>query len=187
VLALTWPDVTVFVVALLFGVRTVLFGLSQPMSVFRRWRQPAAAAAETPEPERRTGLQRGLRITTRAAGLVVAWALLAVSLALRSEEIEVPAFYDSPGNVPDTPGELLRSETFDAVPGNAQGWRILYTTTTSNGEPAVGSAFVMAPEREPSASSTTWNCRSRQWCGATLKAATRHCGLASSPTITPPT
>jgi len=145
VLALVWPDVTVFVVAVLFGARTVLFGLSQLLSLVKRWRQPAAEAA-APEPDP-SGFRRGLRLATRAVGLVVALILLGISVLVHEEE--VPAFYDTPATVPSTPGELLDSESFDGVPDNAQGWRILYSTTTTNGDPAVGSAFVMAPEDPP--------------------------------------
>jgi uncharacterized membrane protein HdeD (DUF308 family) len=105
VLALSWPDVTVFVVAVLFGARTVLFGLSQLLSVYKRWRQPAAAAAVAPaEPERRSWLRLGLRIGSRAVGLLVALALLGVSVALRGDDTSIPDFYDTPATVPTPPG-----------------------------------------------------------------------------------
>lgn len=49
--------------------------------------------------------------------------------------------------VPAAPGVLLRQESFERyVPANARGWRILYTTTRSDGTPALGSAIVMAPK-----------------------------------------
>ena len=150
VLALTWPDVTVLVVAVLFGARTVLFGLSQLLSVFRRWRHPSADT-EPSAPRPRGWFGRGLRLVTRLAALVVALGLLAVSVAIRNEVDEVPAFYDTPDPVPTTAGALLRSEPLDsALPDNAQAWLILYSTTTTGGEPAVGSAFVLAPEDLPS-------------------------------------
>lgn len=57
------------------------------------------------------------------------------------------AFYDAPANVPAAPGALLRQELFERyVPANARGWRILYTTTRSDGSPALGSAIVLAPK-----------------------------------------
>jgi hypothetical protein len=60
----------------------------------------------------------------------------------------VPAFYNSPSTIPTTPGELLRSESMTgSIPSDAQAWRILYSTKTSVGAPAVGSAFVLAFER----------------------------------------
>jgi len=146
VLALSWPDITIFLVGLLFGVRTVLFGLSQLVAVYRRWRQPALeAAAAVEEPPSR--FRRGLRIATRSLALILALLLLAVSVAFRRQKTEVSAFYDTPDPVPSTPGELLDREPLDAdLPDNAQAWRILYSTTSSVGEPAVGSAFVLAPD-----------------------------------------
>jgi uncharacterized membrane protein HdeD (DUF308 family) len=146
VLALAWPDVTVFVVAVLFGARTVLFGLSQLLALVKRWRQPAAEAAP-PEPERPSGFRRALRLATRVVGLLVALLLLAVSVLVHEDE--VPAFYEEPASVPSTPGELLDSESFDAGPDDVDGWRILYSTTDSNDEPTVGSAFVIAAQDRP--------------------------------------
>lgn len=57
------------------------------------------------------------------------------------------AFYAAPAMVPSAPGALLRQESFERyVPADARGWRILYTTTRSDGTPALGSAIVMAPK-----------------------------------------
>ena len=81
--------------------------------------------------------------------LLVALALLGVSVALRGDETSIPELYDTPETVPTTSGELLGSESFDGVPDDAQGWRIAYSTKTTLGEPAVGSAFVMAPKDPP--------------------------------------
>jgi uncharacterized membrane protein HdeD (DUF308 family)/acetyl esterase/lipase len=150
VLALSWPDVTVLLVAVLFGARTVLFGLQQLISLVKRRRQPAEEAAAAPEPERPSRFRRGLRIATRSAALLVALALLGGSLALHSGDEEVPEFYDTPATVPSTPGELLDTEALDSeLPDGAEGWRILYSSTGTLGEPAVGSAFVLAAEDPP--------------------------------------
>jgi len=55
------------------------------------------------------------------------------------------AFYVSPADRPAGPGALLRQEAFvRGVPADAQAWRILYTTTRSDGTAAVASAIVMA-------------------------------------------
>lgn len=57
------------------------------------------------------------------------------------------AFYAAPGMIPTEPGVLVRQEPLERyVPANARGWRILYTTTRSDGSPALGSAIVMAPK-----------------------------------------
>ena len=56
------------------------------------------------------------------------------------------AFYAVPVAGSSPPGVLLRQEPFERyVPANARGWRILYTTTRSDGSAALGSAIVMAP------------------------------------------
>jgi pimeloyl-ACP methyl ester carboxylesterase len=55
------------------------------------------------------------------------------------------AFYVPPADRPAGPGALLRQEAFvRGVPDGAQAWRILYTTTRSDGTAAVASAIVMA-------------------------------------------
>lgn len=60
------------------------------------------------------------------------------------------AFYEPPGDVPSEPGVLLRSEPFaQGVPAGAEGWRILYTTTRGEDRPAVASAVIVTPIRQP--------------------------------------
>jgi uncharacterized membrane protein HdeD (DUF308 family)/acetyl esterase/lipase len=144
ILALSWPDLTVLVVAVLFGARTVLFGLSQLFS-FIPWRRKRPA-----EPQRRGWFRRGVRVVTRLAALVVALALLGISTAIRSNTTKVPKFYDWTAAVPTTPGTLLRSEPMTgSIPNDTRAWRILYSTKTSLGDPAVGSAFVLASKDLP--------------------------------------
>lgn len=151
VLALSWPDVTVFVVGVLFGARTVLFGLAQLVAVVERWRHPmrvAAAVAAPPGP--RSGLRRFTHLAGRSLALLVALVLLAGSVAARRDEATVPEFYDTPATIPATPGELIRSQPFTTdVPDNAEGWLILYSTTTVDGKTAVASAIVLVPEDPP--------------------------------------
>jgi uncharacterized membrane protein HdeD (DUF308 family) len=165
VLALSWPDVTVFVVAVLFGARTVLFGLSQLFSVYKRWRQPAAAAATAPEPEQRSWFRRGLRIGTRAVALLVALALLGVSVALRGGETEVTAFYDTPETVPTTPGDLLDTEPLDRS----------YRTTRKDGgsstAPRVRSASLRSAAPSCSPPRICPRVRARSSCGRMARSA----------------
>ena len=64
------------------------------------------------------------------------------------------AFYDVPGKVPPQPGALLRQERLldRVMPVGAQAWRIQYTTTFSDGTPAIAVATVLAasqPARIP--------------------------------------
>jgi pimeloyl-ACP methyl ester carboxylesterase len=58
-------------------------------------------------------------------------------------------FYQVPGP-PAQPGVLLRSEGFSrGVPSGARAWRILYTTTRADGDPALASAIVLLSLRAP--------------------------------------
>ncbi len=83
------------------------------------------------------------RVIKRAVVVLVALAALGWWLA---RAVTPAAFYAAPATVPSTPGALLRQEPFERyMPANARGWRILYTTTRSDGTAALGSAIVMAP------------------------------------------
>jgi uncharacterized membrane protein HdeD (DUF308 family)/pimeloyl-ACP methyl ester carboxylesterase len=139
-LALIWPDVTILVVAVVFGARTVVFGLSEALVAARGERAAPQAATG-----RRSLLHRGVRTVAAAAALVIAVVLAGVSARLRAGEPVVSAFYDTPEAVPPDPGQLVRVEAYDDVPTGAEGWRILYTTTRADGEPSVASGVVVAP------------------------------------------
>ncbi len=142
VLALSWPSVTVLVVAIVFGFRLVTFGLRLAWSSFRNRRGPAAAADDRP----RGKLRRSAHLAGTVVALVIALALAGVSVMLNRGEPVVDAFYDSPADVPAEPGRLLRSEEFTrTIRDDAEAWRILYTTTRAEGEPALASALVVVP------------------------------------------
>ena len=143
-LALSWPDITVFVVAVVFGVRVALAGVVLAWSAVRgRYR--------VDEPGRSHPWWRTIG---SIAALVVALALAGVSVTLHEASPTPDAFYEEPSDldeVPDASGVLLRSDRFDrALPEGAMAWRILYTTTRDEGRPAVASALVIAPETRPS-------------------------------------
>jgi pimeloyl-ACP methyl ester carboxylesterase len=79
------------------------------------------------------------------------WLLPAIAVAtlLGCLSIRTPApdqFYRAPVSAPHEPGALLRIEPFTRkIPKGARAWKILYTTTRSNGAAAVASALVLAP------------------------------------------
>jgi uncharacterized membrane protein HdeD (DUF308 family)/pimeloyl-ACP methyl ester carboxylesterase len=148
VVALAWPDVTLLVVAIVFGARTVLFGLSELLDSVRPGRssRPDGSAEDAPEP-RRGRLRRFVHATTTAVALIVALGLAAVSAQLRQGEPIVDDFYTAPDRVPEEPGSLLRAEPFQrGIPDGALAWRVLYTTTRDDETPAVASALVVAPD-----------------------------------------
>ena len=87
----------------------------------------------------------------------LAWSVAAlivlVSIAWLVSRPSTPDdFYSRPERLPDNPGVLLRHEPFERrVPDGARAWRILYTTTRSDGAPAVASAVVMVSTKPSSA------------------------------------
>ncbi|MFF2833539.1 lipase family protein [Cellulosimicrobium cellulans] len=154
VLALVWPDVTVLVVAVVFGVRVVILGVRLLVAGVRRSRTHAEAAravapgstsaAPDPSEPRRHGR---VALVGAVLAVVAAGALAAVSVGLHRAAPQVDAFYDPPASVPDEPGRLVRAEPFTRqIPDGATAWRILYTTTRDEGEPAVASGIVVVPD-----------------------------------------
>ena len=164
VVALVWPDVTLLLVAVLFGARTLLFGLgrvwnalAEAITLSRARRRTAATSAvgtasagSTTRPKH---FGRWMRVIGAVLSLVLAVAVAGLGAQLRSGAPSVDAFYDAPATVPDEPGQLLKSEPFTTgVPENAKAWRILYTTTRDDSTPAVASAVVLTslkPASEP--------------------------------------
>lgn len=143
VLALVWPDVTILVVAVVFGARLVLFGLRTAWDAVHERRMDRARPSPATEPGR---LRRIGHVAGAVAALLVAAALASVSARIRSGAPVVDEFYTAPGSVPATPGALVRIEPFErTIPDGARAWRILYTTTRDEGVPAVASALVVAP------------------------------------------
>ncbi|MFE6236851.1 lipase family protein [Cellulosimicrobium sp. NPDC057862] len=154
VLALAWPDVTVLVVAVVFGVRVVVLGVRLVVAGVRRTRTQAGVAravapggtSTAPDPP---GPRRHGRVALVGAVLAVvaAGALAVVSVGLHRAAPQVDAFYDPPASVPGEPGRLVRAEPFTRqIPDGATAWRILYTTTRDEGEPAVASGIVVVPD-----------------------------------------
>lgn len=142
VLALAWPDITLLVVAVVFGARLIVAGLLAVWQATTR----AVRRAETAPAARRSAVRRWTRTTAALAALVLALGAAIVSARLHDGSPVVDAFYAPPRGVPDEPGRLIRSERFTRdVPDDAVGWRILYTTTRGDGTAAVASALVVVP------------------------------------------
>jgi alpha-beta hydrolase superfamily lysophospholipase len=130
----------------LFGARLIWFGVTTLWSVVRP--RPLEAAVLAPG-----RLRRSWHVLRAAVGLALTLLLVLVSLKLHAGNPVPDDFYTAPDDVPSEPGQLLRSEPFDrALPAGARAWRILYTTTRDEGEPAVASALVVAPEDPPDGS-----------------------------------
>ena len=139
VVALAWPDVTLLVVAVVFGARTVLFGLSELLVAI------LPATAQRSPRERGLLLRFGRVVVTGIAVLIAAVAAV-VTVQIQRGEPVVDDFYAAPDEVADQPGVLLRVEPFErGIPAGAQAWRILYTTTRVDGVDGIASGLVVAP------------------------------------------
>lgn len=149
VIALAWPDLTLLVAAVAFGGWTVIFGLqlaSDPVvSRLRRGADDGAASM----PARRGWFLRSARLLGSLVLFLAVAAAGIVSVRLHQGVPQVDGFYAAPAIVPSEPGVLLRAEPFArAMPEGSRAWRILYTTTKDEGQPALASALVVAP-RDP--------------------------------------
>ncbi|MEH1130515.1 lipase family protein [Micromonospora sp. CPCC 206061] len=120
-------------IAAVFGVRMVLFGLAQVGAALGRGR----AVRHRP---------RWTRVLVAAGALVVAFGLLIVSVRLQAASPRPDAFYSAPvrhsaapGTEPLTIGVLARTKA----------WRILYATTREDGSTAVASGVVLASAALP--------------------------------------
>ncbi len=141
-LALVWPDVTLLVVAVIFGARLLMAGLALGWQVLRRKApEPRAASVQPPSVRRRWARTlSSVVVVCLAAGAAVASGLI------REGAPTVDGFYAAPAELPAAPGQLIRAERFTReVPEGAQAWRILYSTTRGDGTPAVASGLVVVP------------------------------------------
>lgn len=145
-LALLWPDATLIVVAVLFGVRTGAFGLTllwRGVSALASRRLSPDQHARTKTPGRRADVARWI---AAVAALALACGAGVVSHTLRSGVPVLDAFYSTPADLPDGAGVLLRSSPWPGTPpADATVTRILYTTTGIDGGQAVASAIVVVP------------------------------------------
>lgn len=120
-LTVLWPDVTVFSMGVLLGLRLV-------GSAFPRLR------GIVPAPVTATAVLAVAAVLAGWTGWV--WATVP----------QPDRFYAAPPDTPRSPGLLLRAEPFATdVPDGAVAWRILYATTAADGEPTVASALVAVP------------------------------------------
>jgi uncharacterized membrane protein HdeD (DUF308 family) len=146
VVALSWRDVTVLVVALLVGPVVVVVGIGQVVSVLWGRDNPLFARVGRLSLQDHTWLRR----VGATFALIVALLLASVSGLIHRGAPGVDAFYDAPESLPVEPGRLLRSEEFiRALPGGTEALRILYTTTAPNGEIGTASALVLWSDSLP--------------------------------------
>ncbi|MFF0911918.1 lipase family protein [Microbacterium enclense] len=156
VLSFTWPDVTVLVLALVFGVRTIVFGVGMVAQGVRGIRRPRVR--RTPFDSAAAVRRRRVRRRWTAGGRYALSVLLVLTAAggwwlndwLQDGAPVVDAFYDPPAEVPGGHGRLIRSDSYNGrAPQNGDVIRILYTTRDAVSRPAVASALVIVPKDPP--------------------------------------
>jgi len=138
--ALLWPDATLLVVAILFGMRSVGFGVSLV------WRGLAGRATLRAGDSRQRRLPAAARWVAGVLLVVAAAGTLVAGQVFRQGVPVVDAFYDAPATVPGSPGQLLRTEPYAGhLPDGMTAYRLLYTTTADDGVPALASAVLAVP------------------------------------------
>lgn len=147
-IALAWPDLTLLVAAVAFGGWTVILGFQLAGSaIVSRLRGSTADSQALPRSHRSW---RSARLLGAAALFLVVAVTGIVSVRVHQGLPEIDGFYAAPVIVPSEPGVLLRAEPFTrAMPEGSQAWRILYTTTKDEEQPALASALVIAPRDRP--------------------------------------
>lgn len=144
ILALGWPDITLLVVAIVFGAWLIIRGLTELWKSVRALLRRGATSDD--EREDRPHRVRWGRLVGAGLSVAVAVAAVIVTAPLRESVTSVGEFYTAPRSVPNEPGQLLRAEPFTReVPQDAEGWRILYTTTGLDGKIRVASGLVVVP------------------------------------------
>jgi uncharacterized membrane protein HdeD (DUF308 family)/pimeloyl-ACP methyl ester carboxylesterase len=142
VLAAAWPEVTVLALAVLFGVRTVLFGFGLVALALRLRRSPASGLASGPSWPRR------LRLGGTVAALGLALGAWGVSVAIDRAHPAAPGrFYSAPSPLPaGPPGTIIRSEIIPGFHAGATAYRVLYLSTGYDGKPAAVSGEIVVPD-----------------------------------------
>lgn len=186
VLSRSWPDVTVLVVAFVFGARTLIFGVSLVVRGVRGMRAEQRRRGVLRERPTRAAPSERSRVAWLAVGRYALAATLVATVSaswMLADWIDegapvVDAFYDPPDEVPNEHGSLIRFDDYlGRAPQNGTVLRILYTTTDAVSRDAVASALVILPKNPPEGRSPVviWNHGTTgvaQGCAPSLQDAT---------------
>lgn len=138
ILALLWPVLALMPLRIGIGIWLISVGA---LALF--WPERASAR------KKRSEFARWSRTIVAALVLLVTGGAALGSIQLLGG-VPLPkpdAFYTPPASVPAEHGKLIRSEPLTTgVPNGAQAFKILYTTTNSDGSPAVASGTVLLPD-----------------------------------------
>lgn len=147
-LALLWPDLTLLIAAVLFGIRTVVYGA---LLIWRAGRRIAGASPRLgggTRTRRRILWADAARVALAVGFVALAGSAWWVNTWLAEGAPVVDSFYDAPAT--EFAGALIRSDAYSgAQPAGGEVRRILYTTTDAVGVRAVASGLVIVPEDMP--------------------------------------
>lgn len=145
VLALSWPAVTVLALAVIVGVRTILFGLAVVAGALGLLDPAGARQGERSRP---AGAVRWAA-TLGVLALVLAGTLASVLLNAAASTQPGP-FYEPPSPLPPGPhGTLIRQQLIPGFYQGAKAYRVLYKSTGFDGRPEAVSGIVVVPEGPP--------------------------------------
>ncbi len=100
----------------------------------------------------RTPVRRIGRIAAIIASAVVALIVAVVAIFIivvnRAQPPKPGSFYSLPSPLPNKPpGTIIRTEALSGLPSWAQGWKILYMSTSYTGKPTAVSGMVLVPRQ----------------------------------------
>ncbi len=154
IVAFSWPDITLLVVAVVFGAWLLMLGVS---GLWRQWRAHRATQHPGRLPRTAGRARRWGRTIIAMGTIALAVTTAVVTTPLREGSTVVDEFYAAPRDIPDQPGVLVRAEPFTRdIPEGARAWRILYTTTGVRGEVRVASGLVVVPVRTELDGAKAW-------------------------------
>lgn len=146
-MAFVWPDMAQILSAGAFSLFLIACGIF--LIVMR-----GKSVSQSANPAAHAGFRRVLSIAWVAITLLVCAAvgLGTVTTARVEASLARPDdFYSWDDDIPTTPGTVLRTEPYDGeVPDGAVAIKVLYSTTYSDGSPALASAVVAYPQEESS-------------------------------------
>ena len=144
-LCLAWPVLAIELIKYGVGAWLVFVGLRGLAGLV--WRRHHRGHRAETRGAFRTLRRRGRTIASGLAFVLAGGLAVGSAVLLHGGDRPAPdAFYTAVEPLPAEPGVLLRADTLSAgVPGGADGWRILYTTTDPDGAITVASGTVIAP------------------------------------------
>ena len=149
-LALLWPDLTLLIAAVLFGIRTVIYGAVLIWRAGRRLAGKPAHLGGGAQTRRGLLLADAARYALSVVFVVLAGSAWWVNGWLAEGAPVVDSFYDAPATPPDEAGVLIRTDAYAGThPTGGTVRRILYSTTDALGVRAVASALVITPIDPP--------------------------------------